>query len=59
VYPEGDFFPVIRQGGIRGNRDGNVVADSVDINDDLIGPFFEQRAPQAGDHTAFIISALE
>ena len=59
VHLEGDFLAVFRQGRIRRNRDRDIIANTVNIDDDLVRVFFEQRSSQAGNHTAIIISALE
>ena len=42
-----DFLPGVRQRRIRGDGDGDVVPDTVDIHDDLVGPLFKQ-ARRAG-----------
>ena len=59
VHLQGHFLAGVRQRRVRRYRDCDIIANTVNIDDDLVRPFFEQRSSQAGNHTAIIISALE
>jgi len=50
VDQQSDFGVEIAKCGKRGERHGNQIADAADIENDLIGPFFEQTATEESDH---------
>src|SRR5258708_38123901 len=50
VDQQSDFGAEIAKCGKRGERHGNQIADAADIENDLIGPFFEQTAAEESDH---------
>ena len=47
---QGNFGAKITHGGKRGKRHCNQVADSADVENDLIGSFFEQAAAKESYH---------
>src|SRR6267378_3751883 len=50
VDQQSDFGVEIAKCGKRGERHSNQIADAADIENDLIGPFFEQTAAEESDH---------
>src|SRR5258707_10297641 len=50
VDQQSDFGVEIAKRGKRGERHSNQIADAADIENDLIGPFFEQTAAEKSDH---------
>ncbi len=50
VDQQSDFGAEIAKCGKRGERHSNQIADAADIENDLIGPFFEQTAAEESDH---------
>jgi hypothetical protein len=50
VNQQRNFGVEIAKGGKRGKWHGNQVADASDVENDLVGPFFEQAAAEESDH---------
>src|SRR5258706_1281572 len=50
VDQQSDFSVEIAKCGKRGEWHSNQIADAADIENDLIGPFFEQTAAEESDH---------
>src|SRR6202030_2053284 len=50
VDQQGNLGVEITEGGERGEGYGDEIADAADIENDLIGPFFEQASAEESDH---------
>ena len=50
VDEQGDFGVKFAERGESGERNGDQIADAADIEDDLVGPFFQQAAAQESNH---------
>jgi hypothetical protein len=50
VNQQRNFGVEIAKRGKRGKWHGNQIADAADVENDLVGPFFEQTAAKESDH---------